>query len=85
MITVVCGFTLNEKVLLIKFLNVGGGQVHWYCKSCKNKALDVMKLIQGLNEKMDLFEGRIDSFTSQVENLTLVKGSFCRKTKRSDQ
>ena len=50
-ITVVCGFTLNMKVLLMKFINVGGDQVHWYCKSCHNKALDCMKLIQGLKEK----------------------------------
>ena len=28
---------------------------------------------------MDIFEARIDSFTSQVENLTLVKGSFAEK------
>ena len=38
-----------------------------------------MKLIQGLREKIDVFEVRIDSFTSQVENLTLMKGSFAVK------
>ena len=38
-----------------------------------------MKLIQGLKEKIHIFEARIDSFTSQVENLTLVKGSFAEK------
>ena len=44
-----------------------------------------MKLIQGLKEKIDVFEARIDSFTSQVENLTLMKGSFAKKTKRNDE
>ena len=34
-----------------KCLNVGGDQVHWYCKSCNNNALDVMKFIQGHKEK----------------------------------
>ena len=34
---VVCGFTLNVKVLLMKFINVGGDQVHWYCRNCNNK------------------------------------------------
>ena len=38
-----------------------------------------MKLIQGPKEKTYIFEARIDSFTSQVENLTLVKGSFAEK------
>ena len=64
---------------IYKCLNVGGDQLHWYCKSCNNKALDVMKLIQALKEKIDVFEARIDSFTSQVENLTLMKGSFTVK------
>ena len=64
---------------IYKCLNVGGDQVHWYCKSCNNKALDAMKLIQGFKEKIDVFEARIDSFTSQVENLTLMKGSFAEK------
>ena len=65
--------------VIYKCLNVGGDQFHWYCKSCNNKALDVMKLIQGLREKIGIFEARIDSFTSQVENLALMKGSFAVK------
>ena len=79
MITVVCDFMLSVKVSMMKLINVGENYVRWYCKSRNNKALDAMKLIQGLKEKIDIFGARIDSFTSQVENLTLVKGSFAEK------
>ena len=64
---------------IYKYLNVGRDQVHCYCESCNNKALDVMKLIQGHMEKIDVFEARVGSFTSQDENLALVKGSFAEK------
>ena len=38
-----------------------------------------MKLILGLNGKIDIFGARVDSFTSQVENLALVKGILAEK------
>ena len=72
MFHVKCGDITDE---IHKCLNVGGDKVHWYCKCCNNKAFDAMKLIQGLKEKIDIFEARINSITSQVENISLMKGS----------
>ena len=53
MITVVCGLTLNVRVLLIKLImsKCWFDQDHWYCMSCNSKILDPIKLIQELREK----------------------------------
>lgn len=62
-----------------KFLNGGGDQVHWFCKGCNNKALDVMKLVQGLKERNDELEAKLEEVSNQVNEIALVKGSFADK------
>ena len=72
-------YTRNKVILLDSDHHISKYKSQWYCKSCNNKVLDVTKLIQGPKEKIGIFKARIDSFTKQVKNLTLVKGSFAEK------
>ncbi|KAJ8031576.1 LINE-1 type transposase domain-containing protein 1 [Holothuria leucospilota] len=62
-----------------KFLNAGGDQIHWFCKSCNSKALDVMKLVQGLKERNEMLEAKLDEVKGQFEEIALVRGSFAEK------
>lgn len=54
-------------------------QVHWFCKTCNNKAIEVMKLVQSLKDKQDAIEKKVDQVEKRVESIEKVEGSFKAK------
>ena len=59
-----------------EFIRAQGEQLHWFCKRCNPKALDVMKLVQGLRDKHDELQTRVEELESKVNTMDDMKGEF---------
>ena len=49
-------------------------QLHWFCKVCNSKAVELLKLVQGMKDKQDKLEGKVDELTTRAEEVE-VKGN----------
>lgn len=59
-----------------EFIRKQGEQLHWFCRGCNPKALDVMKLVQGLKDKHDELQCKIEQLENKVETIEEVRGKF---------
>ena len=57
------------------FIENHGEQLHWFCKTCNSKAIEVLKLVQGLKDQQDKLEAKVDELTTRVEEIDNIKGN----------
>jgi len=57
------------------FIENHGEQLHWFCKGCNSKAIEVLKLVQGLKDQQDKLEEKVNELTTRVEEIDNIKGS----------
>ena len=47
------------------FIDNHGEQSHWFCKVCNSKAIEVLKLVQGLTDQHNTLETKIDELITK--------------------
>ena len=57
------------------FIENHGEQLHWFCKTCNSKAIEVLKLLHGLKDQQDKLEANLDELTTRVEEIDNIKGN----------
>ena len=57
------------------FIENHGEQLHWFCKAYNSKAIEVLKLVQGLKDQQDKLEAKVDELTPRVEEIDNIKGN----------
>ena len=58
-----------------EFIENHGEQLHWFCKACKSKGIEVLKLVQGSKDQQDKLEAQVDELTTRVEEIDNIKGN----------
>lgn len=58
------------------FLSSSEKQVHWFCKFCDEKAIEVLLLVQGIKEKQDDLEVKYNELSQKVESIENLEGNF---------
>ena len=58
-----------------EFINNLGEQLHWFCKACNSKAVEMLKLVQGLKDKHDELESKVDQLTIKVDEISEMRGT----------
>ncbi len=49
---------------------IQGDQLHWFCKACNSKAIEVFKLVQGIKDRQDDRDTKFNDLSKKAE----VKG-----------
>ena len=62
-----------------KFINNLGEQLHWFCKACYSKAVEMLKLVQRLQDKHDELESKVDQLTIKVDEISEMRGTHKEK------
>ena len=57
------------------FIGNHGEQLHWFCKTCNSKAIEVLKLVQGLKDQQAKLEEKVEELTTRVEEIDSIKGN----------
>ena len=57
------------------FIDNQGEQLQWFCKAYHSKAIEVLKLIQGLKDQQDKLEAKMDEQATRVEEINAVNGN----------
>ncbi len=62
-----------------------GQQLHWYCKTCNAKAVDVLIMVQSMKEQQDKMKAEILQLADKVEELVkVVEPTFRKNIKREE-
>ena len=67
-----CECVTNEAY---EFIENHGEQLHWFCKTCNSKAIEVLKLVQGLKDQQAKLEEKVEELTTRVEEIDNIKGN----------
>ena len=63
-----------------EFIDNHGKQLHWFCKACNSKAIELLKLVQGLKNKHDELESKEDQLTIKVDEISEMRGTHKEKS-----
>ena len=64
---------------LYELMSAQGEQIHWFCNACNGKAVDVIKLVQGMKERQDQIEERLDTLDEKVDTVLEIKEPYDKK------
>ena len=53
--------------VILKFLRLGGDQVHWFCRKCNDQAMNFIKIVHELKDRNKYFELKLDEVCKKVE------------------
>ena len=53
---------------IYKFLRLGGDQVHWFCRKCNNQAMNIIKIVHELKERIKYLELKLDEVLKKSQN-----------------
>ena len=64
------------------FIMTQGNQLHWFCKACNSKAIEVLKLVQGIKDRQDDLDTKFTELSKQVDDMAEVKGQYGDKVRQ---
>lgn len=60
----------------VKYNLLSDDGIHWFCKTCDGKAIDVLLLVQSIKEKQDSLEEKFNELNVKVQNIEKIEGHF---------